>query len=157
MSPQDRSSWTLRDWERRLCGNSTQPGPRFTEADLDGLDTPVRRHLAQAICVGAPVVQCGRLSMRGSIKLGRWLPFRARQVLNPHVGFIWAARVAGVIAGSDQYLDGIAGMNWKLGGLLTVASGQGRDVSCSAAGRCGAEAIWLPTAMLPGAEVRWTT
>ena len=47
--------------------------------------------------------------MRGSIRLGRWLPFRARQVLNPHVGFIWAARVGEVIAGSDQYLDGIVG------------------------------------------------
>lgn len=154
--PEDRSAWALSDWEHRLCADSAQPMPRFTVAELDGLDAPVRRHLLRAIAPGAPLAQCGRLSMRGSIKLGRWLPFRARQVLNPHVGFIWAARVAGVIAGSDHYLDGTGGMNWKLGGLLTVAHAGGPDTSRSAAGRGGAEAIWLPTAMLPRYGVRWS-
>jgi hypothetical protein len=94
--------------------------------------------------------------MRGSIKLGRWLPFRARQVLNPHEGFVWAARVAGVIVGSDHYLDGVGGMNWKLAGLVTVAQEAGPDVSRSAAGRGGAEAVWLPTALLPRFGVRWS-
>jgi hypothetical protein len=123
--------------------------PRFTKAELDELEAPLRRYLVRAIALGTPLAQCGRLSMRGSIKLGRWLPFRARQVLSPHVGFIWAARVAGVIAGFDQYLNGVGGINWKLGGLLTVAHAEGPEVSRSPAGRGGAEAIWLPTAMLP--------
>ena len=93
-----RSGWTLTDWEHRLRGEPEQRLERFTEAELDGLDAPVRRYLAQAIAPGTPLSQCARLSMRGSIKLGRWLPFRARQVLRPHDGFIWAARVAGVEA-----------------------------------------------------------
>jgi hypothetical protein len=32
--------------------------------------------------------------MRGQLKVGRWFPFRARQVPNPHRGFVWAARAA---------------------------------------------------------------
>jgi hypothetical protein len=115
----------------------------------------VRRHLAQAITRGTPMETCARLRMRGRIKVGRWLPFRAHQVLNPHHGFVWSARVAGVISGSDRYLDGAGAMDWKLASLLTVAHDQGSDVSRSAAGRAGAEAVWLPTALLPRFGVRW--
>jgi hypothetical protein len=87
--------------------------------------------------------------MGGRIKVGRWLPFRAHQVLNPHHGLVWTARAAGIIAGSDRYVDGTGGMDWKLAGLVTVAHAQGPDVARSAAGRAGAEAVWLPTALLP--------
>jgi hypothetical protein len=63
---------------------------------------------------------------------------------------------AGVIVGSDRYLDGVGGLDWKLLGLRTVAHAEGRDTSRSAAGRAGAEAIWLPTALLPRFGVRWS-
>jgi hypothetical protein len=133
------------------------PGPgRFSGAELEGLPEPVRRHLGQAIAPGTPLATSARLRMRGHIKVGRWLPFRARQALNPHRGFVWTARAAGVIAGSDRYLDGAGGMDWRLAGLLPVAAAEGEDVSRSAAGRAGAEGIWLPTALLPRFGVRWS-
>lgn len=94
--------------------------------------------------------------MRGTIKIGRWLPFRARQVLAPHRGFVWPARMAGLIAGSDRYADGEGGMDWKLAGLITLAHAEGPDVSRSAAGRAGAEAIWVPTSLLPCYDVTWS-
>jgi hypothetical protein len=97
-----------------------------------------------------------RLRMRGHIKVGRWLPFRAREVLDPHHGFVWAARAAGVIAGSDRYLDGVGAMDWKLLGLAAVAHGEGPDQARSAAARAGAEGMWVPTALLPRFGVRWT-
>jgi hypothetical protein len=131
------------------------PG-RFDPAELDGLPEPVRRHLAMAVAPGTPLATSARLAMRGSIKVGRWLPFRARQVLDPHHGFVWAARAAGLITGTDRYLDGAGVIDWKLAGLVTVAHGEGPDVSRSAAGRAGAEAIWLPTALLPRSGVRWS-
>ena len=132
-------------------------GPeRFGPAELDGLPEPVRRHLAQAIAPGTPLYTSARLRMRGSIKVGRWLPFRARQVLSPHHGFVWSARAAGLIGGTDRYLDGAGVMAWKLAGLVIVAAGEGPDVSRSAAGRAGAEGIWLPTALLPRFGVRWS-
>ena len=132
-------------------------GPeRFDPAELDGLPEPVRRHLAQAIAPGTPLYRSARLRMRGRIKVGRWLPFRARLVLSPRDGFLWAARAAGVIAGGDRYLDGAGATRWRLAGLVTVAAGDGPDVSRSAAGRAGAEGIWLPTALLPRFGVRWS-
>jgi hypothetical protein len=131
------------------------PG-RFDPAELDGLPEPVRRHLAMAVAPGTPLATSARLAMRGRIKVGHWLPFRARQVLAPGHGFVWAARAAGLIAGTDWYLDGAGAMDWKLAGLVGVAHGEGPDVSRSAAGRAGAEGIWLPTALLPRAGVRWT-
>ena len=132
-----------------------EPG-RFDPAELDGLAAPVRRHLTQAIAQGTALHTSARLTMRGQIKVGRWLPFRARQVLDPHRGFVWTARAAGLIAGVDRYLDGAGLLDWKLAGLVTVAHGEGPDISRSAAGRAGAEGIWLPTALLPRFGVRWS-
>jgi hypothetical protein len=145
---------TPAELEARLL-HPAGPG-RFDPAELDGLPAPVRRHLAQAIAPGAPLATSARLSMRGSIKVGRWLPFRARQVLSPQHGFVWTARAAGLIAGVDRYLDGAGALDWKLAGVVTVAHDQGPDVSRSAAGRAGAEGIWLPTALLPRFGVRWS-
>jgi hypothetical protein len=125
------------------------PAPgNFSAAELEGLPEPARRHLTQMIAPGTPLVTSARLRMRGQIKVGRWLPFRARQVLNPHHGFVWTARAAGIITGSDHYLDGTGGLDWKLMGLLTVAHAQGHDVARSAAGRAGA--------LLPRFGVRWS-
>jgi hypothetical protein len=47
-------------------------------------------------------------------------------------------------------------MHWKLLGRFDLARGSGTDVSRSAAGRGGAEAIWVPTALLPRFGVTWT-
>jgi len=148
------SATVLSELEGRLL-RAAEPGT-FSDAELDGLPEPVRRHLAQAIASGTPLAVSARLRMRGSIKVGRWLPFRARQVLSPHHGFVWAARAAGVIAGSDCYLDGAGGMDWKLVGLVTVVHADGPDHARSAAGRAAGEAIWVPTALLPRFGVRWS-
>jgi hypothetical protein len=67
----------------------------FSEAELDRLPEAIRFHLRTAIAPGTPLATSGRLRMRGQLKLGRWLPFRAEQVLAPHHGFHWAASVAG--------------------------------------------------------------
>ncbi len=87
-----------------------------------------------------------RLRMHGEIKLGRWFPFRAEQVLTES-GFVWAATVSvwGVpIVGSDEFVDAQGAMRWKLLGLIPVAVAEGADVSRSAEGRMKAEqAIWL--------------
>ncbi len=144
----------LSELEGRLL-RAAEPGT-FTGAELEGLPEPARRHLAAAIAPGTPLAVSARLRMRGSIKVGRWLPFRARQVLSPHHGFVWAARAAGVIVGSDRYVDGVGGMDWKLAGLVTVVHTEGPDVSRSVAGRGGAEAVWVPTALLPRFGVSWS-
>jgi hypothetical protein len=138
--------------QRLMC--APFPGG-FGETDLEGLPEPAQRYLRAAIRPEGVVARSVSLRMHGRIKVGRWLPFRARQMLAPHRGFVWSARVAGLISGSDRYVDGAGAMRWTLGGLVTVARGEGPDVSRSAAGRAAAEAIWVPTALLPRCGVRW--
>lgn len=129
---------------------------RFSPGELDGLPEPVQRYFNASIAADTPIATSARLRMKGKIKVRRWLSFRARQVLSPHVGFVWSGRAGGLIVGSDSYFDGKGLLDWKVAGLLTVAHAEGVDVSHSAAGRGGAEGIWLPTALLPRFGVRWS-
>ncbi|MFC3984517.1 DUF6544 family protein [Streptosporangium jomthongense] len=132
------------------------PAPAaFTAAEVAELPAPVRRHLVGAIAPGTPLAMAVRLRMRGSIKIRRWLPFRARQILAPHRGFVWTARVAALITGSDHYAAGHGGMDWKVAGLVPLVHAEEGDVSRSAAQRAGAEACWAPTALLPRFGATW--
>jgi hypothetical protein len=108
----------------------------------------VKRYFTTAIEPGTPLAQGVRLAMRGGMKIGRWLPFRARQLLVPRLGTVWEARVAGVISGSDRYVAGTGGMDWKLLSLLRLVHAQGDDVTRSAAERAAGESIWVPTALV---------
>jgi hypothetical protein len=134
---------------------TAEPGG-FDPAELDGLPEPVRRYFVASIAPGTPPARSARLRMTGTIRIGRWLPFDARELLTPLRGFVWSAHAAGVITGSDRYVDGEGVADWRLAGLLPVMRAAGADVSRSAAGRAGAEGVWLPTALLPRYGVRWT-
>src|SRR5690349_24947666 len=79
----------------RMSGRpDTAPSPaRFDPALVAGLDEPVRRYLTHAVRDGAPLPVGLRVTMRGRIKLGTWLPFTAEQ--NSYAdAFTWRARVA---------------------------------------------------------------
>ena len=131
-------------------------GGVFDPAELDGLPDPVRRYFEASIAPGIGVASAATVRMRGHIKIGRWLPFTAREVLAPHRGFVWRARAAAIISGHDAYLDGRAAVRWKVLGVATVMRASGADVAESAAGRCGGEAMWLPTTLLPRFNVAWS-
>jgi hypothetical protein len=115
-----------RELEARLLRPA---GPeRFGPAELDGLPGPVARHLAQAIAPGTPLHTSARLAQRGQIKVGRWLPFRARQVLSPGQRFVWTARARLDEAGRIASLafdrrgdpDGTGRFGWhRFGGRIT--------------------------------------
>ena len=109
---------------------STPPGQfepmheMFTEADVEGLPAAVRRYFDAAIAPGTPLWASVAITMRGHMRVGRWLPFTATEVLDPHRGFVWRAHVAGpLIVGSDQYRHGQAEMHWKLLGLVPIVHG----------------------------------
>jgi len=128
----------------------------FDDSELEGLPDPVQRFLRTAIAPGTPLSRTALLQMRGHIKVGRWLPFRAHEVLSPLRGFIWSARAAGIIAGSDYYAQGQGEMDWKVAGLFRVMKAEGPDVSRSGAERAASEAALLPTTLLPRFGVEWT-
>ncbi|QGG94277.1 DUF6544 family protein [Actinomarinicola tropica] len=126
-----------------------------SEDDLAGLPEPAARYLRHAAPPGTPIARAARIEMAGRIRIGRWLRFRAREVLAPLEGFVWSARVGGVIVGSDHYADGEGALDWRLLGRVPLVHAEGADVSRSAAGRAAGEAAWLPTVLLPRFGAEW--
>jgi hypothetical protein len=131
--------------------NSAAPSDRaFDAAMLTRLPQGAGRYLKHAIAVGTPLASAVRLRMHGQIKLKRWYPFSAEQVICWSRGFIWAAvvRMRGMqIRGSDSFVDGRGSMRWKLFGILPIISASGPDVTRSPAGRINSESIWLPSVL----------
>ena len=117
----------------------------------------VASYLRRAVAPGTPLAVAAGIQMRGQIKVGRWVPFRAHELLNPHRGFVWWSGAAGVISGSDRFVGGTGAMDWRLFGIIPVMRAAGSDTSRSAAGRAAAEAVWVPTSLLPCFGVEWTT
>ena len=135
------------EWQRLgQLAVSSGPAPPFDPDGSPALPPTAQRYLRAAIAPGTPLAWGVCLAMRGSIKLGRWMPFRATQLLVPTLGTVWVARVAGVVSGSDRYVEGVGAMDWKLLGLLRVMHADGPDVTRSAAERAAGESIWVPTA-----------
>ncbi len=121
----------------------------FGGENYDRLPCAVGTYLRHAIAEDTPLASAVRLHMTGEIKLKRWLPFTATQVVRLDQGFIWNARVniePAFISGHDQFINGTGKCKWKLMGLLKVMSAKGPDISRSAAGRMAIERILLPSA-----------
>lgn len=130
---------------------------RFDPASVAHLPVPVQRYLAHAIAPGTPLASAVRLRMHGAIRLKRWRPFKAEEVIVRDRGMIWRANVklAGMtIRGFDRFVDGAGATRWKLCGVIPIVRASGPDVTRSAAGRFAAEAIWLPS-LLCRNEVKW--
>lgn len=129
----------------------------FPPHHLEALPEPAVSYLRHAIAPGVRLASAVRLRMHGHIKLDRWLPFTAEQVIRPDRGMVWkaSARVSGIsVSGYDCLIDGEGAMRWKLMGILPVMHASGPDISRSAAGRVIAESMWLPS-MLCTKEVAW--
>ena len=120
----------------------------FDPQALADLPQRVRAYLEHAIAPGTPLATAVRLAMHGSIKLGRWRRFRAREVIVDGRGMIWNARlrIGGLsVRGGDRFVDGEGAMSWKIAGLFPLVRASGPDISRSAAGRIADEMVWLPS------------
>jgi hypothetical protein len=121
----------------------------FDPVMTTGLPEPAHRWLGHAIAPGTPLWSSVELTMHGRIKLGRWRPFTARQVLSPPGGYTWAAtaRLAGLpVTGYDRLSSGAGEMRWRLLRLIPVLTVAGPDITRSACGRMAGEIALIPTA-----------
>ncbi len=143
-----------------LWHSAPAPAGVFSRQHIETLPEPARRLLEHAIAPGTPLASAVRLQMHGEIKLGRWLPFRASQVIRRDGNMLWRATMnpwgVPLFRGFDRLVDGAGEMQWKLLGLVPVVTASGPDITHSAAGRARAESIWLPS-LLCGNEVSWTS
>jgi hypothetical protein len=137
----------------------TQGDARFTPDMVAGVAEPVRRFFCHAIREGAPLAHRVRLSMRGRIKVGAWLPFTADQE-NDRASFVWRAQVGvgrlGILRVTDRYADGAGSMEGRLFGRRRVFGAGDEHTTRSAAGRAALEAAaFAPMTLLPGCGVSW--
>lgn len=99
-----------------LTGTTAAPPPPGT----------ARRWLTHAVAPGAPAARAVLLRMTGHIKVGRWLPFRAVQLIAPPHGLVWVARAGwGPLSftGFDSYGSGEGRIRWLLVGRLPLVAG----------------------------------
>jgi hypothetical protein len=130
----------------------------FRAVDISRLPEAAGRYLEHSIAPGTQLARAVRLRMHGEIKLKRWLPFTAEEVIVWDHGFIWSATVRMFrmpIRGSDRLVDGEGALRWRLFGVIPVMTASGPDITRSAADRVAGEAVWLPS-VLCGDDVSWT-
>lgn len=129
----------------RLGSPANTREDRFDPDEVDPLPDAVSRWLRHVIEPGTPLRGGVTVAMHGKIRIGRWQPFTAQQIVSPS-GYIWAAdagRFPIRIRGFDRFSDGTGEMQWRLLGRIPVVAASGPDVSRSAAGRHASELIGL--------------
>ena len=148
-------------------------GGASAAAPLPGaLPEPVQRYFSASIPVAARRVRAARLASEGTFRLLRptdtrgpadgWAPFHATQIVTVDPpGLLWVARMHVLpllpIDVRDGYVQGRGSTEASLLQLIPVASEHDTpELNAGALLRWLAEAVWVPTALLPGPHVRWS-
>jgi len=143
-------------------GAATPTEPLASGADA--LPHPVARYLARALPEDGRRIRIATLAQRGEFRLGddSWRPFRAVETFRTYPpAFLWDATIgANPVAGvrvRDAYVDGVAAMVARVGGIVPVVAEEGApELAEGALTRYLAEGPWFPTRLLPGRGLEWT-
>lgn len=140
----------------------------ITRASLVALPAPVARYFAVALPEGQPPIRAATVRWAGDFRsrpAGDWAPFTAVQYFTAHSpGFVWDATIRMLplvpVLVRDGYRDRTGTMHGRIGGVVPVVEEGGTpEMAQSALARWLGEAVWFPTALLPGTEsgrgIRW--
>jgi hypothetical protein len=148
----------------RARGLDTSASVRRADLDLATLPAPVARYFAFALPDGHGLMRTARIRWEGEMRLrpdASWRSFEAEQQFTASPpGFVWdaAVRMLPLVPARvcDSYIASQGQMLARLGGVLTVVKEGGTPAMAqSALARWLGEAVWFPTALLPGKGVRW--
>lgn len=136
----------------------------FLPGMVTALPAPVARYFAFAFTPGQPLIRHARIWSEGEFaaRPGEWGPFTAVQDFRTTPpGFVWDATIQMMpllrVRVRDSYLGGAGAMHGRVAGVVPVVDAEGTpEMAAAALQRYLAEAIWFPTALLPGAGVAWT-
>ena len=143
----------------------TTAGDPIHADELADLPAPVQRYFETVLPEDQRPVRTARLEQEGTIQMGEgddgWKPFAATQhVTVDPPGFVWDATVemapfvdARVV---DAYHDGTGTLRATAFGLPVMSADPGPELDEGELLRYLAEAVWVPTALLPSAGVDWT-
>jgi dienelactone hydrolase len=148
--------------ERLAAAGAVAP---YAPTDLAGLPAPVQRYFRAVLRDGQPLIGHARLRQSGSFltnpaKNG-WSRFTATEDMVPvPPGFVWDARIKLIpglaIRVRDSFVDGQGSTYGTILGLKTLVRIEDTpEVAAAALQRYLAEAVWMPTALLPSSDVQW--
>jgi hypothetical protein len=135
----------------------------FSRDQLADLPAPVARYFEFALTPGQPLVRQAHFRQAGTFALepGAWRPFTAVEHFTVHPpALVWDARIQMAplvsVRVRDSYVDGEGATLAKIAGLISAADLHGGpEMASGALLRYLAEAVWLPTALLPSEGVTW--
>jgi hypothetical protein len=137
----------------------------LTTREREELPGPVARYFRAVLPDVVPSIRCARLEQRGQFLLRKgpngWRPFHAVEHFTPRPpGFVWDARIRMApgldVMVRDGFVEGHGMMLGSMLGIWRVVSVEGTPaLDAGALQRYLAEAVWLPTALLPSAGVSW--
>jgi hypothetical protein len=130
---------------------------------FDTLPAPVARYFRLVLKEGQPFIRTARIQQQGEFWMkSKWIPFTAQQYFSATPpGMIWDADMQMNpllnVRVRDAYVGGQGFMQGKLLALLPVMDEQGNaELKAGAMQRYLAEAVWLPTALLPSENLQWS-
>jgi hypothetical protein len=137
----------------------------YDAREIENLPPPVQRYFRAVVKDDQPIIAVARFSHQGQFNMSeageKWSPFESTQVVTTRrPGFDWDARIRvapGVtVSVHDAYVAGEGILNAELFGLITLADLHGTpEAAQGELLRYFAEAVWYPTALLPGQGVHW--
>jgi hypothetical protein len=146
---------------RDAASAALPPGP----GTRDSLPAPVARYLELALPQQS-AIRIVRLRQAGTLRTDagsdNWMAFEAEHTAAPAViGFVWDARVRIApllhVRVRDAFLDGAGSGHVSLLSAFTIAADAATpEMNSGSLHRFLAEAVWYPTALLPGANLRWS-
>ncbi len=138
---------------------------RYHSERLQRLPAPVQRYLSTVLPPEAPLVKRIRVHQHGTFNIGdtdpQWLPFKATShITTTPPGMVWDAHISIVpplsIHVIDYYVGGKGGLYGKLLDAVPIVNAEPAPVLDQGELMTWlAEAVWYPTALLPGNGVSW--
>lgn len=151
--------------EMRSAAAGAPPLGRFFTDQIAQLPLPVRRYFSFALSPGQPLVVAAHAISRGEFRLrpeGGWHSFTATQHYSTSPrAFVWDARIEMAplvsVQVADRYSDGEGDIHARAAGLIPVVDQHGTpELASGELLRYLAEAVMLPTALLPCSGVHWS-
>lgn len=134
--------------------------------NFDHLPAPVVRYFRMALKDGQSLVHTARVDHKGEFLTSKegngWSSFESSQYFSANPpGFVWDAtiRMAPLmdVRVRDAYLTGRGSMQARTFAVIPVMDAMGKaELDSGALQRYLAEAIWFPTALLPGGGLTWS-
>jgi hypothetical protein len=136
----------------------------FDVRQLEGLPAPVVRYFTFALTPGQRAIRRAHFRFDGTFaaKPDAWAPFTADQHVSARPpGFVWDARIAMMpvvpVRVRDSYVGGEGAMRAAVGSVVSMTDQHGtKEMAAASLQRFLAEAVWLPTALLPRDGLVWS-